>query len=290
METLAYLHHALAHETLDSDIHLCCRKLNSLNHIARLLTLTLGFTICGLTNTALALQRNDSGSDVKALQSNLAVAGYFNSPTTDFYGELTEEAVRSFQKDNGLIVDGVAGSETLAILERVLKPDISTNIERSGSETTSGVLQPTSPDGSIECIGSETVVSFVLNFLDSSSNCESVTSAPRSTDSSSASISGVPREVNDEGYQLVAFTSAFNPSTQDLIVRFKPSDSWVYLETKDTHISDSNAGSQNCTVVINSMVDLGRELSIGSDGRRVLCLKELLKTAGFFNKNISVSS
>jgi Putative peptidoglycan binding domain len=279
METLAYLHHALAHETLDSDTHLCCRNLNSLNHVARLLTLTLGFTTCGLTNTALALQRNDSGSEVEALQSSLTDAGYFNASTTGFYGEFTEEAVINFQQDRGLVADGVAGSETLATLERAIKPDTSTNIERSGSEITSEVLQPTSLDGSIECIGGETILSSLLNSLASSSNCESVTSAPRSTDSSSASIDRyppyIPREVNDEGYQLVAFTSAFNPSTQDLIVRFKPSDSFVYLETKSTHVSNSNLGSYHvsddnlglladCRITVSSMIDAGEELSIDS--------------------------
>ncbi|GAB6108774.1 transglycosylase domain-containing protein [Fusibacter bizertensis] len=60
----------------------------------------------------------------KILESNYAQANF-----TPYYGESTAVAVRSFQKDNGLAVDGVAGQNTIAKIR-----------ELSGMDTTSFTL------------------------------------------------------------------------------------------------------------------------------------------------------
>ena len=57
------------------------------------------------------------GEDVKTLQKALLAAGYKQVRTADgIYGQWTYDAVRSFQKDHGLAVDGVAGKDTLGAL------------------------------------------------------------------------------------------------------------------------------------------------------------------------------
>ncbi|MBV6627642.1 MAG: peptidoglycan-binding protein [Rivularia sp. (in: Bacteria)] len=57
------------------------------------------------------LSRGMNGSDVERLQSDLSAKGYEVSVNGNF-DEYTENAVKAFQKDNGLTVDGVVGAET----------------------------------------------------------------------------------------------------------------------------------------------------------------------------------
>lgn len=64
-----------------------------------------------------AIRLGMSGSEVKSVQKRLAELGYLkNSQTTGYFGEITESAVKSFQKRNNLTNDGEVGSKTLAKL------------------------------------------------------------------------------------------------------------------------------------------------------------------------------
>lgn len=62
----------------------------------------------------LAVSKNGSrGEEVRKIQTKLKNWGYYNGSVDGVYGWQTESAVRSFQKKNGLSVDGVAGTKTL---------------------------------------------------------------------------------------------------------------------------------------------------------------------------------
>ncbi|HHX22521.1 MAG: peptidoglycan-binding domain-containing protein [Tepidanaerobacteraceae bacterium] len=60
------------------------------------------------------------GEDVRELQSALESLGYDVGPIDGIFGPLTERAVKRFQKDNGLVVDGIVGQETFAALEKLI--------------------------------------------------------------------------------------------------------------------------------------------------------------------------
>lgn len=64
------------------------------------------------------LQNGSRGSDVKKLQESLVNAGYdVGSAGVDgIYGSATEAAVKKYQQDNGLAVDGIANNQTLGKL------------------------------------------------------------------------------------------------------------------------------------------------------------------------------
>ncbi|OKL36896.1 peptidoglycan-binding protein [Domibacillus mangrovi] len=62
------------------------------------------------------LEKDDSGTSVKELQVLLRSAGYNIMADGDF-GPATEAAVKSYQKANGLTVDGIAGTKTLTKLK-----------------------------------------------------------------------------------------------------------------------------------------------------------------------------
>lgn len=61
------------------------------------------------------LRHGSRGSNVRELQRMLTAAG-FRVPQTGVYGDITEKAVRAYQRANGLAVDGVAGSQTMGAL------------------------------------------------------------------------------------------------------------------------------------------------------------------------------
>lgn len=53
------------------------------------------------------------GAEVRAIQQVLKDWGLFNEDITGYYGSVTQEAVKKFQRLNGLQVDGIAGPQTL---------------------------------------------------------------------------------------------------------------------------------------------------------------------------------
>lgn len=53
------------------------------------------------------------GEEVRQIQTKLKRWGYYNGNVDGIYGSETQEAVRYFQRKNGLTVDGIAGPNTL---------------------------------------------------------------------------------------------------------------------------------------------------------------------------------
>lgn len=62
------------------------------------------------------LQRGDRGPEVRELQRRLGELDYHVGPADGIFGPMTEQAVRAFQDDRGLMVDGIAGPMTLGEL------------------------------------------------------------------------------------------------------------------------------------------------------------------------------
>lgn len=70
------------------------------------------------------LNQGSSGSDVKKLQQSLIDAGYNvgSSGADGIYGSNTAAAVKRYQQDKGLTVDGIAGEQTLGKLYGTTSP------------------------------------------------------------------------------------------------------------------------------------------------------------------------
>lgn len=71
-------------------------------------------TAAGIIGTT--LQEGSEGSGVRTLQTKLKSLGYYSGSVDGSYGEGTKNAVKAFQKANGLTADGKAGSATLNLL------------------------------------------------------------------------------------------------------------------------------------------------------------------------------
>lgn len=91
---------------------------NNINKIAiisisSVLLLFLLYNIFNV-NIVQALSKYGSrGSEVTQIQTKLKRWGYYNGNIDGIYGSQTLEAVKYFQRKNGLVVDGIAGKNTL---------------------------------------------------------------------------------------------------------------------------------------------------------------------------------
>ena len=78
-------------------------------------------------DVAATLKKGDKGSAVKKLQQDLMTLGYSLAPygADGSFGKVTEEAVKKFQKDNKLAVDGIVGLKTQAKIDELMKKNAS---------------------------------------------------------------------------------------------------------------------------------------------------------------------
>ena len=89
-------------------------------HMIRIAALCMAITLAfnPVSASASLLRRGSRGSEVRNVQTTLKQLGYFNHHrATGFYGSVTETAVKRFQRDNGLLADGIVGRQTRRILQ-----------------------------------------------------------------------------------------------------------------------------------------------------------------------------
>jgi peptidoglycan hydrolase-like protein with peptidoglycan-binding domain len=79
---------------------------------------TVGYTPEPATG---ALKKGYSGTRVAALQTKLKALGYDPGPADGKFGDKTVAAVKKFQTDKNLTVDGIAGNQTLTALDAACK-------------------------------------------------------------------------------------------------------------------------------------------------------------------------
>lgn len=79
------------------------------------------------------LKQGASGGEVQELQRRLKMWGYYTGAVDGIYGSGTTEAVKYFQRKNGLVVDGIAGKATFEALGMM---DSAKVLENQGSSNT----------------------------------------------------------------------------------------------------------------------------------------------------------
>ena len=124
MDTLAYTHLVSAFESprQSNDGTLVLFRTVNWNKVSGacwlpVVSVAIGAAILSAGKPAeAALYYGDYGSDVKDVQHKLAYYGYFGYKATGYYGKVTKHAVKAFQHDYGLHVDGVVGPHTAAAM------------------------------------------------------------------------------------------------------------------------------------------------------------------------------
>ncbi len=83
-------------------------------------------TVC-----AAVLKQGNTGTNVRTLQRKLKNWGYYSGAVDGIFGKQTKEAVKYFQRRNGLVADGIVGAKTLSALGM--------KIDNTSSSSSSGV-------------------------------------------------------------------------------------------------------------------------------------------------------
>jgi N-acetylmuramoyl-L-alanine amidase len=83
------------------------------------------------------LRQGSSGGEVKEVQRRLKEWGYYFGEVDGIYGKATVEAVKKFQKKNGLTVDGIAGKATFTALGMNDSVRVLENDEKNSNYTNS---------------------------------------------------------------------------------------------------------------------------------------------------------
>ncbi len=96
------------------------------------------------------LKKGETGDSVKKLQEALNSAGIRDTegkplPTTGYFGDKTEAAVRKYQEQKGLEVDGKAGKDTLSALGLTAPDQRKSNTEDKPQTPTATTNTPTTP-------------------------------------------------------------------------------------------------------------------------------------------------
>lgn len=131
METLAYLHLALANEAPASTddkafqtngespklFEKFTQQKLSISTTVHLLALTIVLSVVGMARQASALiKEGDRGPEISSLQQRLKELGFFKANVTGYFGSMTKDALIQFQQAKGLKPDGVMGASTEASL------------------------------------------------------------------------------------------------------------------------------------------------------------------------------
>lgn len=85
------------------------------------------------------IKLGSSGTTVKNMQTKLDALGYYYGEITGNVGQKTENAIKAFQKANGLTADGIAGPQTLAKIDAAYAAKGSSSSASSSSSGASGL-------------------------------------------------------------------------------------------------------------------------------------------------------
>ncbi len=103
------------------------------------LVLAVFFSLgCGVYASSTTLKKGDKSDEVKSMQEMLKKLSYFNEDCTGYFGSITEDAVKAFQKDNKLTVDGIVGSATVELLKKKVAEKSKTTTSRGSSSSQNG--------------------------------------------------------------------------------------------------------------------------------------------------------
>lgn len=92
--------------------------------------------IGGSNSSGSSLRKGDSGTKVTDLQTRLKKLNIYYGEITGSFGDLTEKAVKKFQDNNDLTVDGIAGTDTLNKLYSLTGGSSSSSSTVAGSGST----------------------------------------------------------------------------------------------------------------------------------------------------------
>ncbi|MDR3185914.1 MAG: spore cortex-lytic enzyme [Christensenellaceae bacterium] len=87
------------------------------------------------TASAVSIKQGMTGTTVKTIQTKLKNWGYYSGEIDGIFGANTTDAVKSFQRKNGLKVDGIVGTATAKSMGVSLASDSSSGASANSNDT-----------------------------------------------------------------------------------------------------------------------------------------------------------
>jgi N-acetylmuramoyl-L-alanine amidase len=134
--------------------------------LVSLLACTVGITAATSAVSAMPMKTGSQSEHVLDLQERLSALGYFKNAVTGYYGSITAQSVRKFQKDFKLPVNGTADESTMDKLKQQSKP------KQRGLEQLARIIYSEARGESFE--GQVAVGAVVMNRVDSSQFPDSI--------------------------------------------------------------------------------------------------------------------
>jgi len=100
----------------------------------------------------MVLREGDKGKVVLNLQKDLKQLGHYRSSLDGLFGPLTHQAVKDFQRDEDIAVDGLAGPQTYGTLHEVIRSNrgVKPSTNQSSSSEKTNNTEPVESDESDE--------------------------------------------------------------------------------------------------------------------------------------------
>lgn len=208
-----------------------------------------------------AMKPGDQGSPVESLQRRLKELDLYKGAVDGKYGSATQDAVRAFQKANGLKADGVAGKDTLARLYP--QPDPTATQAVAPTLTPSPEFVPSQPDLSPEnaTYPYQTTTTSAVNLRKGTS----LSSMRYLTIPQGAAI----QVLADEGkFQQVAYRSFTG-----------------YVMTDYVNIPEAYLSGKSLAADPSAKINY-EALAVGAEGAKVRALQQALTELGYYSGSI----
>ncbi len=184
-------------------------------------------------------------SSVSLLQGFLTNYGYYSGPIDGFFGQQTENALKSFQKDSFgvLSVDGVAGPKTLKYIENLPQVKSNYSLNNAQNTNTSTVTQTQTKKTQIPSLPNK-VLSKALTApsLTPISDTDLVSVANKNTSK--------PKIITKSGFSNAGiFITASNFSTQNNQSNLNTNFSSGQSQVTGKYVCGTKDGVRNCFVV-----------------------------------------
>ncbi|MBQ9326130.1 MAG: peptidoglycan-binding protein [Clostridia bacterium] len=241
----------------------------SMRMIALLLCALCLFSSAGAVTANGSLCYGDSGEAVTRLQTALKALGYRIGTIDGSYGAYTENAVRKFQKRNGLTVDGIAGEST--------QEKIYAQAEKKGTTVTASATAASQVTSADTYFGGDY--------------------ATITTSSTKARIKLLQSALNTLGYACGSADGKYGSKTGDAVKALQKAngltaDGSAGKKTLQKIESLLSAGSSTAAVTTAAQVmpvateSAERTLKSGMSGDDVKEVQTMLKTIGLYTGNV----
>ncbi|MBR2719007.1 MAG: peptidoglycan-binding protein [Clostridia bacterium] len=245
----------------------------------------VSFCVSAFAASYKTLRYRDSGSDVLKMQKALVSLGYNTGGTDGKFGPTTEKAVRQFQQNNGLTVDGLAGSATLTLLYK--------QAESGGSTGGTGGSSSTGNTGSGSTGSADSYFG---------GNYETLKYGSRGD-----RVKLLQKALNDLGFSAGSADGKFGTGTQRAVVAFQQANGLtadglagkktllkIESQLKGDTGDDGNSGGSTVTPPSTDAGNNGytiptRTLRKGSQGDDVKSVQKRLKELGYYTGSIDGS-